>query len=88
MAHWLKTYYGPDHEAFTPSLVREGQRFAIVRITDMTQKASKIAYMLIRKTGRHGQSREKPMHEGMPSQPVLDQMFAVLDQAEKNGSLP
>jgi hypothetical protein len=90
MADWLRAYYGSEWPSFSPSVVREGKRFAVVRITDTSQKGatfSKVGYILLRKTGKHGQTKERPLHEGVPTRPDLDKMFTILANSETSGSL-
>lgn len=81
---WLETYYGKDFDKFQPTVVFEGKRWAVVRLSrNAPQKGySSVGYVLIQKRGTHASSVYVPLHEGVATQTQLDEMAKVLAKKE------
>lgn len=76
---WLQTYYGTDWSSrLHPTVFRDGQEYAIVRLSDGAQ----VGFVLVRKNGRHGVTPQQSLHEGPPSAEDLDRMEKKLRQVD------
>lgn len=82
---WLKRYYGKDYDKFSPSVVSEGKKWAVVKLNRSTvQKGfSSIGFVLIQKHGSHESSPYVSLHEGVPSPQDSADMLAALARKEK-----
>ena len=81
---WLNDYYGPKFEELNPSIIMEGQRYAVVRLVPKKPVSgfSASSYVLIRKTGRYGSTKHQSLFEGVPDTFDNNKMKAALDKAE------
>lgn len=80
---WLKTYYGRDFDWLNPEVVKEGKKWAIVKLQRKAEKgSSSIGYVLIQKTGSHTASTYRSLHEGLPTKEAMEKMEAALKQEE------
>ncbi len=74
---WLKTYYGKDFDFLNPELVKEGKKWAIVKLTRQATKGfSSIGFVLIKKNGSHLSSNYQSLHEGPPTK----EAFALMEK--------
>ncbi len=81
---WLKTYYGKDFEKFSPSIVKEGKKWAVVKLnrSSPAKGFSSIGYVLIQRNGTHSSSPYLSLHEGVPSTGDMSEMLALLQRKE------
>jgi hypothetical protein len=79
---WLRTYYGKDFDAFNPTVLIEGKKFAVVRL--LGNNAPAIAYVLIKKNGRHNASSQQSLYEGAIDADVMEKLKSALTRAEQN----
>lgn len=81
---WLRNYYGKDFDRLSPSVVEEGDRFAVVKLFNHEVRTSnpKIGYVLIDKRGSFAVSPHQSLFEGIPSQADVDSMKAALSKRE------
>jgi hypothetical protein len=76
---WLKKYYDLAwRKRLNPSIVYDGKSFAVVRVTD----ESKIGFVLLQKTGRHGVTYAESLHEGVPQAADFIKMKEALKKAD------
>jgi hypothetical protein len=79
MKDWLKKYYGPQYvPVLRPSLVQEGRKHALVRLTS----AAGITYVFVQMNGQHGVTPTKVAFEGIPGYKDLERLrqeLATLD---------
>lgn len=82
-AQWLKTYYGKDLDFLNPEVIKEGKKWAVVKLTrQATKGVSSIGYVLIKKTGSHTASNYFSLHEGVPTKDdlaLMDKKLATED---------
>lgn len=78
---WLKTYYDKNYIDLSPSVYLESDRFAVVRIT----RDGRMGFVLIKKSGKYNHSKQKSMHEGLPTSTDLERFREALAAAEKDG---
>ena len=85
MSDWLRTYYGPAFENLKPEVVIDGQKHAVVKITnpDRARRYSSIGYVLVRKTSSHSMNNQKPLHEGIASHYDMERMKMQLQAADR-----
>lgn len=78
---WLKEYYGKEVDDFSPSVVYDGIKKAVVRIQrgDISSASSSIGYVLLSKSGRHNATHYRSLFEGIPAASDLAAMKAALD---------
>lgn len=84
---WVKSYFGEKKsKELNPSVIEEGKKYAIVRIQDMGQKVgfSKVGFILVKMSGRHGASPHDSLFEGIPT--LLD-LFDMKNKLEKKEAL-
>jgi hypothetical protein len=62
----LDRYYGKDVETLAPTIIFDGKQWAVVRITNA---GGKVGYVLIKKAGKHNNSKSIPLHDG-PAKPA------------------
>lgn len=81
---WLKKYYGKDFEKFSPSVVKEGKKWAVVKLnrSNPAKGFSSIGYVLIQKHGTHASSPYLSLHEGVPTTDDMSEMLALLARKE------
>lgn len=80
---WLKKFYGKDYETLSPTVVFEGNYFAVVKVCRVASLGYKgIGYVLIRKRGAYNVSPYESLFEGLPSQGDLDRMKKRLHEKE------
>lgn len=81
--NWLKTYYGNDFDFLNPQVIKEGKKWAIVKLTrQATKGSSSIGYVLIKKNGTHAGSTYFSLHEGNPTTDQLALMEKKLATEE------
>lgn len=81
--NWLQDYYGEDFKKLNPTVVFEGEYKAVVRLVKEPIKGySGVGYVLIKKDGKHNASEWKSLHEGIPTQDVMDAMKLTLQQED------
>jgi hypothetical protein len=81
---WLKLYYGASFELFNPSIVFEGQNKAVIKLVGKAARGhSSIAYILVDKNGSHNVTEHLSLHEGIPTDTVLQQMKLTLEKEDK-----
>ena len=84
---WLKRYYGKDYLRLNPTIVKEGKKFAVVRIQRSAEKGfSAFGYVLIKKSGSHDISPYQSLFEGLASPMDLTDMLDTLRRKEKDES--
>jgi hypothetical protein len=84
-AQWLKMYYGKDFDVLNPEVVKEGKKWAIVKLNRHASRGfSSIGYVLIKKNGTHAASHYHSLHEGVPTKEAMDMMYKRLAEAEEN----
>lgn len=83
---WLKDYYGKDFDFLNPEIVKDGKKWALVKLSRRASKGySSTGYVLIKKAGTHIASNYQSLHEGPVSQKDMDRMYAALAKEEANG---
>lgn len=81
--NWLERYYGKDFDFLNPTVVFDGKKKAVVRLTRSgSRQYSGIGYVLLDKNGNHLASTPKSLFEGVPSQQDLDRMKEVLKKED------
>lgn len=81
---YLKRYYGEKFKTLNPSVLREGIKYAVVRLFpgEAVPGFPATSYVLILKNGRHGASVEKSLFEGTPTDTDIQRMVRALNFAE------
>lgn len=81
---WLKNYYGNDFDFLNPSIVREGKKLALVKLSRRGSAGfSGIGYVLIKKGGSHVASPYKVLAEGVQDKAGMDKLFETLAEEDK-----
>jgi hypothetical protein len=84
-AQWLRTYYGKDFDFLNPEVIKEGKKWAIVKLNRHASRGfSSIGYVLIKKNGTHAASKYHSLHEGIPTKEAMDMMYKRLAEADAN----
>jgi hypothetical protein len=80
---WLKTYYGDRFEELNPTILVEGERYAVVRLLPSRAVVgfSGMSYVLVRKNGKYG-AEHKSLFEGVPTDTDIQKMRKALDVEE------
>jgi hypothetical protein len=61
-AAWLDRYYGKDADSLNPTVIFDGKKLAVVRITNA---GGKVGYVLLKKGGKHNNSKHISLHDGV-----------------------
>jgi hypothetical protein len=64
---WLSDYFGSEFDTLSPTVVVEGIRVAVVRITNVNlpKEFKAVGYILVKKNGRFDASTHISLHEGI-----------------------
>lgn len=79
---WINDYYGADVRKLKPTVFLEGKRFAVVRLQNEVKSQIFVGYVLVKKSGKHNVSEEKPLHDGYLTDTALTKMKLELTKAD------